>query len=313
MCGAAADVRLRRENRIEFIIPLNTSHVVDSDRGIVRFVVRLAVIVFVLSGPAQSVYATSTLSLDFVLEYQSDQDAGFNSYFAFPELQSLPDPRSTATEVESPGFYYYSELEPGETHDASQSTNFSQFDDLKYTLNQPGWTLRIDAFTANPTEYSFDVDANALQDFAATPTRIAAGTEGASYASNSQPTFKWSGPAGFDAITFSLVRAADFSTVERVQLGPTTTSHMVAMPLAPGSYDLEIDYFKNLSSSPPLSTTTPTDSNGQAFTDWAGVTGFEEFVGDSVSFMVVPEPSSLQLFALALVISSIARHRIRLR
>lgn len=278
-----------------------------------RVLVRIALALFVLGQTRHGVYATSTLSLDFVLEHQSDQDTGFNSYFGFPELQILPDPRSTATEVESPGFVYYSEVDAGDNYGSTQSSNFNDFDSLKYTLNQPGWTLRIDAFTSNPTEYSFDVDASALQDFATTPAIIAAGTQGASFAANSQPTFKWSGPTSFDSVTFSLVRTDDFSTVEKVHLGSGTTSHMVGMPLAPGSYQLDIDYFKNLSASPPISVTTPTDSNGEPFADWGGVAGLEEFVGDSVSFTVVPEPSTIALLVTALVIAVVARRGLHAR
>lgn len=279
--------------------------------AVTRVLAGIAVALFLLGLGQDSVSASSTVSIDFEVEYQSDQSSpDATGYSAFLLLQALPDPRPTATELQDPSGYYYSRLEAGDNYGFAQSTLFRGFDDLKYTLSQPGWTLRTDASTSSPTDYSFDVDASALQDFAATPTMIAPGTQGASFAANSQPTFKWSGPAGFDSITFSLYDS-QFMTVEQVQVGPNTTSHMVGMPLAPGSYELQVEYFKDLKSSPPVTVSTPTNNdNGQAFADWGGVVNFEEYVGDFVSFSVVPEPTPVALLAVALVLAVVLRKHV---
>ena len=146
-----------------------------------------------------------------------------------------------------------------------------------------------------------------MQDFASTPVTIAAGTQGASFAEGSQPTFMWSGPSGFDSISFSLLRS-DLTTVEAVELDPTSTSHTIGVQLAPGEYSLDILYSVDLTASQPIGLTTPTHG-GQPFADWGGVVHFEEAVGDFVTFTVVPEPGSLTLFGGGILLLTLARKR----
>ena len=254
--------------------------------------------------------ATSTLTLNFVLAYDGSEipsnpfQPSPIGYIALPELESLPDPQLTATEVYSPmpGQYFYGRLDAGETVNFSaQSSLISSFSDYKDALNSTGWTLRTNADSSNPGNYSFNVNASSLTNFAATPAMFAAGTQGASLPANSQPTFHWTGPTGFDSVSFQLYVADGGPTVETTTLDGTATSHTLQNPLAPGTYQLALSYLKDVSSNSPMSVSTPTHGT-TSFANWGGTTYVHEEVDDVATFTVVPEPANWLLLATGVIL-----------
>ena len=68
-------------------------------------------------------------------------------------------------------------------------------------------------------------------------------------------------------------------------LGPSATSYTAMASLLPGNYTFNINYTRDLSASPPLTLTTPTNGGGP-FADWSGVQGVRVSIADRVSFTV---------------------------
>jgi hypothetical protein len=273
---------------------------------------RVAILIaFVSLSVSHISYANSVVTLNFDLDYSGSEIPPISpvlpsetGYFAYPELQSLPDPRPTETEVYSPSVFpdgggssFHGHLDAGETVNFSTgSDKFGTFSDFQSALNTTGWTLRTDANTPNPTDYLFNVNASNLSTFAVVPVVFVAGTQGATFSTGSRPTFKWSGPTGFDTIDFALFSTDADPPIEHVRLGPAVTSYTIQTPLPPGSYQLSLVYSRDVTSAAPINPSVPI--NGTVpFADWGGTAQIQEEVDDVATFSVVPEPASLVLIA----------------
>lgn len=98
------------------------------------------------------------------LDYNTYQNEPiFNGYVLFSNLVATA-PRATLTRLSSPGGDFSSALNPGETFAGASSGVTPDFATYKTLVNSTAWTLKVDADTATPTTYLFDVLASALAD-----------------------------------------------------------------------------------------------------------------------------------------------------
>lgn len=247
--------------------------------------------------------ANSNLGVFAFLQYNTYQNQTFfNGYVAFPDLVSEPNGQTNQTTLESPGFVsngsgFHSTLNPGETFAGGGSLIYSSFAEYKSELNTNGWRLTTNSDTISPTQYTLNVNASAVNDFATRPAVISAGINGATYQNGATPTFTWTGPtSGFTTLDVSLTDLDDSNQNQHVSLDPAATSYSFPNPLTNGTYQLQVSY--GTDGTGKVTASTPVDGMSNPLSNWDGVTGVNIQLNDTVQF-AVPEPTTGLLTAVA--------------
>lgn len=219
---------------------------------------------------------------------------GTDEYYCFPRLDSVSVPAITRHSVESPNGWFNGSLTGG-----GSISQLSLGDVLNECTNGL-WKLYINKGDLSEQVFTFQVQISGLDTNLLQPVMINSPVNGSSNISIN-PTFTWTGPAGFDGIFVQTYRPEPPNNYVSTNMPGTATNWPSPPMLQAGTNRFYLSYHTN--DVPFITTSMPVDGSATPINGWSS-TGHVNSDA-TAQFAVTSRPASVQLVNLQHVGNSI--------